>query len=70
MEIFAGIILGFAVGFIVRTIITRHSAVGNIRILQDEDGTYMTLEVTKGKLNEIYTKESVVVNIVKGITRK
>ncbi len=70
MGIIVSALLGFAIGFIVKTVITRHSIVGNIRLLQDEDETYMTLEVAKGKLNDIYNKKSVVVNIVKGITHK
>ncbi len=70
MEIIVSLILGFAIGFIVKTIITLRSAVGSIRILQDEDETYMTLEVIKGKLKDIYSKKSVVVNIVKGIPHK
>lgn len=70
MEIIVSLILGFAIGFVVKTIIAQCSTVGSIRILQDEDETYMTLEVIKGKLKDIYSKKSVVVNIVKDNTHK
>lgn len=70
MEIIVSFALGFTIGFIVKTVIARYSAIGNIHILQDEDETYMALEVIKGKLKDIYSKKSVVVNIVKDNTHK
>lgn len=70
MEIIVSLALGFIIGFIVKTVIARYSAIGNIHILQDEDETYMALEVIKGKLKDIYSKKSVVVNIVKDNTHK
>lgn len=70
MEIIVSVVFGFIIGFIVKTIIILRSSIGSIRILQDEDETYMAVEIDKGKLKDIYKKKSVVMNIVKDNTQK
>lgn len=70
MEITIGILIGIIIGFAIRSVIVHFSAVGTIRIITDEDGTYMNLEVAKGKLQRMYNRPNVIVNIEKGLPRK
>lgn len=70
MEITIGILIGIIIGFIIRSVIIHFSAVGTIRIIADEDGDYMSLEVAKGKLQQMYNRPNVVVNIEKSFPHK